>query len=186
MRKIENGGNFEKWCSTLSFLAHVRSFRPPASSISGPELVPGRPRPELRNVYFPRGCARPRPRAPARARARVPQIPCSQWQGGEEGVSVPPLSQTLSKENSIPTYQRYVGMLKSRFSLGFGTGLNPPPLISGTPRRAQACGAGALNLPPGLKPPTSLTPPPAGRGNGGGGGPAPPLAPSPVGSSFSG
>ena len=67
MRKVENGGNFEKWCSTLSFLAHVRSFRPPASSISGPELVPGRPRPELGNVYFPRGCARPRPRARARS-----------------------------------------------------------------------------------------------------------------------
>ena len=107
MRKVENGGNFEKWCSTLSFLAHVRSFRPPASSISGPELVPGRPRPELRNVYFPRGCARPRPRAPARARARararVPQILCSEVRG-RRGVLYPPLSQTLSKENSIPTY----------------------------------------------------------------------------------
>ncbi len=117
MRKVENGGNFEKWCSTLSFLAHVRSFRPPASSISGPELVPGRPRPELRNVYFPRGCARPRTRAHARARARArapararafPKFCVRRRRGG----SVPPLSQTLSKENSIPTYQRYVGMLK--------------------------------------------------------------------------
>ena len=120
MRKVENGGNFEKWCSTLSFLAHVRSFRPPASSISGPELVPGRPRPELRNVYFPRGCARPRPRARAharvrtraRARARSPDSVFALQGGRRRGVSVPPLSQTLSKENSIPTYQRYVGMLK--------------------------------------------------------------------------
>ena len=119
MRKVGNGGNFEKWCSTLSFLAHVRSFRPPASSISGPELVPGRPRPELRNVYFPRGCARPRTRARAharvrtraRARARSPDsVFALKGEGG--GVLYPPLSQTLSKENSIPTYQRYVGMLK--------------------------------------------------------------------------
>ena len=113
MRKVGNGGNFEKWCSTLSFLAHVRSFRPPASSISGPELVPGRPRPELGNVYFPRGCARPRPRARARARVPQPLLGAPGRGGGEEeGVLYPPLSQTLSKENSIPTYQRYVGMLK--------------------------------------------------------------------------
>ena len=50
-------------------LAHVRTFRPPASPISGPGLVPGRPRPELGNVYFPRGCARPR--AHTRARGYV-------------------------------------------------------------------------------------------------------------------
>ncbi len=91
MRKVENGGNFEKWCSTLSFLAHVRSFRPPASSISGPELVPGRPRPELGNVYFPRGCARPR----TRARARSPDSMFA-LKGVGGGVLYPPLSQTLS------------------------------------------------------------------------------------------
>ena len=58
---------FEKSFSACMFLAHISTFRQPTSPFSGPELVPGRPRPELRNVYFPRGCARPRPRAPARA-----------------------------------------------------------------------------------------------------------------------
>ncbi len=62
---------FDKSCSTYMFLPHVRSFRPPASPITGPELVPRRPRPELGNVYFPRGCARPRTRARAHARARA-------------------------------------------------------------------------------------------------------------------
>ena len=51
--------------------------------------------------------------ARARARARSPNSVFA-VKGGEEeeGVLYPPLSQTLSKENSIPTYQRYVGMLK--------------------------------------------------------------------------
>ena len=58
--------------------------------------------------------------AHARARARAfPRFRVRTEGGEEEGVLYPPLSQTLSKENSIPTYQRYVGMLKPEENLVF-------------------------------------------------------------------
>ena len=51
-KKTQKTQKVDKPCSTPTFLAHVRTFRPPASPITGPELVPGRPRPELGNVYL--------------------------------------------------------------------------------------------------------------------------------------
>jgi len=84
---------FDKSCSTYMFLPHVRSFRPPASPITGPELVPRRPRPELGNVYFPCACAHARPRARARSPTSVFAVK------GEGGGSVPPsLSDSLLGE----------------------------------------------------------------------------------------
>ena len=52
IKKTQKTQKVDKPCSTPTFLAHVRTFRPPASPITGPELVPGRPRPELGNVYL--------------------------------------------------------------------------------------------------------------------------------------
>ena len=87
--------NCYKTLCSPTFLAHVRTFRPPVGSLFRSEPIPGGPRPELRNVCFPCVCARPRARAraPARARARAGAV---RSEGGEEGVLYPPLSQTLS------------------------------------------------------------------------------------------
>ena len=77
----------------LVVLAHVRTLGPPLSSLFGSEPIPDGPRLELRNVYFPRVCARPRarPRAPARARARAlsPTAFAVKGEEEEEGGSVP-------------------------------------------------------------------------------------------------
>ena len=65
-------------------------------------------------------------RAPARARARARGLFAVK---GEGGVPYPLSLWNLSKENSIPTYQRYVGMLKLRTGPDWGipdSGLGTP------------------------------------------------------------
>ncbi len=84
-------------CSLFSTPRQLH-FRPRA----GPRPAPA----GARECVFPTWVRAP---APARARARAFPIRfCVRSEGGEgRGVLYPPLSQTLSKENSIPTYQRY-------------------------------------------------------------------------------
>ena len=100
-------------CSQFSTPRQLH-FRPRA----GPRPAPA----GARECVFPTWVRTPAPartRARAHARARSPNSVFA-VKGEEEGVSVPPLSQTLSKENSIPTYQRYVGMLKKEGKLQIG------------------------------------------------------------------
>ncbi len=93
------------------FLLMFALFDPPPAPFPAPSWSragPGRSSGMCISHVGAHARARARPRA--RTRARSPNSVFA-VKGGE-GVSVPPLSQTLSKENSVPTYQRYVGMLK--------------------------------------------------------------------------
>ena len=109
-------------CSLFSTPRQLH-FRPRA----GPRPAPA----GARECVFPTWVrtpahARTRARPRARARARSPNSVFGSE--GEGGVLYPPLSQTLSKENSIPTYQRYVGMLKRKYHYMFF--LHPCPYIA--------------------------------------------------------
>ena len=95
------------------FLLMFALFDPPPAPSPAPswsQAGPGRSSGMCISHVGAHAHARARPRARARSPNSVFAV-----KGEEEGVSVPPLSQTLSKENSIPTYQRYVGMLKNNY-----------------------------------------------------------------------
>ena len=103
VRKCTKRGNLKNACPDARFLLMFALSDPPSAPFSGPSrsrMGPGR----SSGMCISHVCAHARGPASERGLFAV------RWEG--RGSVSSSLSDSLSKENSIPTYQRYVGMLK--------------------------------------------------------------------------